>query len=210
MTFDRLVAAGGLIVLLPLFAIIACCILLEDGAPIFYRQHRVGRGGRRFWLYKFRSMRIGQSGPAVTAAGDTRVSRVGKVLRRYKLDELPQLWNVLVGSMRLVGPRPEMPRFVDLDDATWREVLSVQPGITDLATLVYRHEETLLANHVEPEKYYVETILPAKLDLNLRYLQRRTFWSDIVLISLTTWSAIRPTSMSYALMPPRRAQPAGK
>ena len=183
--FDRVAAGLGLLVLAPIFALCALAVLLDDGFPVFFRQSRVGRNGRPFWLLKFRSMRNGASGSQITAGGDRRITRVGAILRKYKLDELPQLVNVLVGEMSLIGPRPEVSRFVNLEDPIWQAVLAVRPGISDLATLVYRDEEELLAGAADPEQYYRERILPEKLGLNLRYLGVRTFWQDIVLILLT-------------------------
>lgn len=183
--FDRLAAAVGLLLLAPLMALVALAIVVEDGAPVLFRQVRVGRKGRRFRVLKFRSMRVGVPGARITACGDPRLTRVGRVLRRYKIDELPQLWNVLRGHISLVGPRPELPAFVELTDPTWRAVLEVRPGITDRASLIYRHEEELLGSAADPERYYRETILPAKLALNLEYIRTRTFWLDLKLILLT-------------------------
>ena len=183
--FDRVAAGLGLLALSPIFAICAVAVWLSDGLPIFFRQSRVGRNGRLFWLLKFRSMRTGTSGSQITAGGDRRITRVGAILRKYKLDELPQLVNVLVGDMSLIGPRPEVPRFVNLEDPVWQAVLAVRPGISDLATLVYRDEEEMLASASDPEQYYRERILPEKLGLNLRYLGVRTFWQDLLLILLT-------------------------
>ncbi len=198
--FDRVCAVAGLIAVAPLCLVAACAVLLEDGWPILYRQERVGRWGVRFRLYKFRSMKMGQPGTAVTATGDARLLRVGEVLRRYKIDELPQLWNVIKGDMRLVGPRPEVPTFVDLELPSWREVLAVPPGLTDVATLAYRNEEALLADREEPERFYRDTILPAKLALSASYLRQRSFWRDLKLIVLTTRYAARPASFDPARM----------
>ena len=203
--FDRVCALAGLVVLAPLCVVAACAILVEDGWPVVYKQERIGRWGARFWLYKFRSMRMGQPGMAVTAAGDARLLRVGRVLRKYKIDELPQLWNVLKGDMRLVGPRPEVPPFVDLAHSSWREVLAVPPGLTDLATLVYRNEEAMLANREAPEQFYRDTILPAKLALSVSYLRQRSFWLDLKLIAMTTRYAALPASFD----PSRILQPLG-
>ena len=190
--FDRLAAGVGLVTLVPLLAAAAAAIGAADGSPIFFRQTRLGRFGRAFGLLKFRTMRVAVSGPQITARPDSRVTRVGRVLRKYKLDELPQLWNVLKGDMRLVGPRPEVPAYVDLDDRAWQAVLAVRPGITDLASLIYRNEEEVLARAENPERHYRERILPEKLRLNLVYLERRSFWLDIKLILLTVWYSFVP------------------
>jgi lipopolysaccharide/colanic/teichoic acid biosynthesis glycosyltransferase len=183
--FERTVAALGLLILSPLLLFIGFLIAYEDGFPVLFRQTRVGRGGRGFSLVKFRSMRMRCVGARITAANDPRLTRFGAFLRRYKLDELPQLWSVVKGDMSLVGPRPEVPHFVGLDDPVWSEVLRVRPGITDLASLVYRQEEDLLARSSNPEAYYRDVVLPAKLALNLHYLQVRSFWRDVRLIVLT-------------------------
>lgn len=190
--FDALCAAGGLIVLAPLFAILAPVILLDDGRPVFFSQERVGRTGKRFRIWKLRTMRAGSRGIAITAAGDRRVTRSGRVLRKYKLDELPQLINVLRGDMSLVGPRPEMPEYVQTGAPIWQAVLQVQPGITDLASLVYREEEEILGASADPETTYRNQVLPAKLLLNLEYLRVRSFRRDLKLILL---------SIGYSLFP---------
>jgi lipopolysaccharide/colanic/teichoic acid biosynthesis glycosyltransferase len=190
--FDRAAAAVGLVVLSPLLAAIALAIVLDDRLPILFRQTRVGRNGRPFRLAKFRSMRVSMAGARITAGADPRITRVGRILRRYKLDELPQLWNVLIGDLSLVGPRPEIPAFVEPGNPLWREVLSVRPGITDLASLQFRHEEQVLGQAADPERYYRETILPAKLALNREYIRRRSFWLDLKLILLTLRSCLLP------------------
>src|SRR5215475_13877752 len=136
--FDAFSALAGLLFLLPVFALIAIAILLDDGRPVFFTQVRVGRGGQPFRIWKFRTMRPGAAGNAITAAGDNRVTRLGRLLRKCKLDELPQLLNVIRGQMSLVGPRPEVPEYVQIETPLWRAVLQVKPGITDLASLLYR------------------------------------------------------------------------
>ncbi len=183
--FDRVAAALGLVVLAPVLALIAAAIVLEAGFPVLFRQTRVGRGGRPFRLVKFRSMRMDVAGTRITAGRDPRVTRVGAWLRRRKIDELPQLWNVLRGDLSLVGPRPEIPPFVDTQDPVWRAVLEVRPGITDPASLQFRHEEELLSGAADAERYYREAILPPKLALNLEYIRTRTFWGDLKLIART-------------------------
>lgn len=176
----------GLAVLSPLFLMIGLWIKLDSPGPIFYRATRVGRNGRLFRLYKFRSMVAGadKRGPGITATGDARVTRAGRFLRRNKLDELPQLINVLQGEMSLVGPRPEDPRYVALYTPEQRQVLAVRPGITSAASLAYRHEEQLLAGE-DWESVYREQVLPAKLAIDLDYLERRTLARDLKLILQT-------------------------
>jgi len=183
--FDSVSAVTALALCLPVFLFIGAAIVLEDGWPMFFRQKRIGRNGREFWLWKFRSMRMNMQGTRITAAGDKRLFRVGKLLRKLKIDELPQLWNVVRGEMSLVGPRPEVPEFVAMDDPAWQQVLAVRPGITDYATLLYRNEEELLAGRIDPEIFYKEQVLPAKLALNIRYLAQRSFWRDLKVILLT-------------------------
>ncbi len=189
---DVLLSAAGLVALSPVLAGIALAILVETGQPIFFRQQRVGLKGAPFWLLKFRSMRVSKGGSQITGAHDDRITPVGRFIRRYKLDELPQLWNVLTGEMRLVGPRPEVPRFVDLNDPTWQTVLSVPPGITDVASLVFRNEEELLAGAQDVEAAYRREILPPKLALNVDYLRRRNRVTDLQLIFLTIWYSVFP------------------
>ena len=188
----RLVAFLALVALSPVLLVIACAVALEDGFPVLFRQTRMGRGARPFQILKFRSMTNGNSGTPLTARGDARITRVGRFLRRYKLDEIPQLWNLARGEMSLIGPRPEVPAFVNAADPLWRSVLSAKPGITCLATLVFRNEEELLAAAAQPERHYREILLPEKLRLNLEYLQRRDFWSDTKLLLLTLLLSLRP------------------
>ncbi len=192
--FEALVSAILMALALPLMAVIAIAILCDDGWPVLFRQRRAGRHGAPFTILKFRSMRRCGEGAEITARGDARVTRTGRVLRRHKLDELPQLWNVLCGDMSLVGPRPEVPRYVDLSDPTWRRVHRVRPGITDLATLVYRDEELILAGFPDPERGYLDTVLPAKLALNVEYLERRSPARDLRLLALTVRYSFWPRS----------------
>jgi lipopolysaccharide/colanic/teichoic acid biosynthesis glycosyltransferase len=183
-----------MLVLMPVFAGLALLIVWDDGLPVLFSQTRVGRSGRPFRIWKFRTMRRDSHGGVITAAGDARVTRAGAVLRRSKLDELPQLFNVLKGDMSLVGPRPEVAEHVQLEAPMWQAVLQVRPGITDLASLLYRNEEELLAAAGDPNALYRESVLPAKLLLNLKYLQSRSFWLDLKLILLT---------ICYSLLPQR-------
>ena len=186
---DVMVSLFAIIVLLPVFAVIALSILLDNGRPIFFAQERVGRGGRRFRIFKFRSM-TKSAGTLITVAGDARVTRVGAILRKLKLDETPQFINVLKGDMSLCGPRPEVPAYVDLSDPLWRAILHERPGITDPASLLYRSEEDVLAHSPDPEKFYRETVLPEKLRISRRYLETRSLWSDLKLVLLTARSSL--------------------
>lgn len=173
----------GLLVLSPLFLAVALLIKLDTPGPVFYRARRIGRDGQPFDLVKFRSMvpGAGRLGPGITVAGDERITRSGRWLRRTKVDELPQLFNVLKGEMSLVGPRPEDPRYVALYTAEQRRVLAVRPGITSPASLHYRGEEALLAG-ADWEQLYTGRIMPDKLQSELAYLARRTFWSDLAVL----------------------------
>lgn len=195
---DILFAALAIILLLPLLAACSLAIVLDDGFPVLFRQQRLGLRGRPFWILKFRSMKVRREGPNVTAAGDHRITKVGRILRRYKLDELPQFWNVLRGDMALVGPRPEIPVFVVATDPSWLRVLSARPGITDLATLMYRNEEQILSQAAEPEQYYRDVVLPTKLALNIEYLRRRSTWTDLLVIALTLEACILPQRLDAA------------
>jgi len=175
----------------------AAAVVLEDGLPVLFRQKRVGRGGRLFSILKLRTMRLRTTGASVTRSGDHRITRSGAILRRYKLDELPQLWNVCRGDMSLIGPRPEVPEFVDLSDPTWQAVLSARPGITDIATLIFRDEENLLSGAADPVRYYRETILPRKLAINLRYLRARSLTEDFRILLYTVLSSFFPRHFEF-------------
>ena len=200
---DVAASACGLLVLAPLLAAIAVAVR-RDGGPAFFRQWRVGRGGQPFRLWKFRTMVPNAEGlgPALTAAGDPRVTRVGAWLRRRKLDELPQLLNVLAGDMRLVGPRPEVPRYVARYTADQRRVLQLVPGITDPASLAYCAEEQLLAAADEPERLYVEAILPDKVRRNLAYAERATVLTDLGVV-LRTLGVLAGPSRPTAVVSPQ-------
>lgn len=180
-TIDIVGSAAGLIVLSPLFLVMAAAVKLTSPGPVFYRQARLARGGREFRIIKFRSMVDGAEhrGARVTRAGDARVTRVGAYLRRHKLDELPQLLNVLVGDMSLVGPRPEVAEFVAHYPGEFVRVLSVRPGVTHRATQLFRNEEDLLARAAEPCSFYVERILPRKLAIYLADLDRTSVLDDL-------------------------------
>ncbi len=183
----------GLLFLSPLLLIVALWIVLDDPGPVFYRQQRVGRHNRDFGLLKFRSMRVGADKMSLITIGDRdpRVTRAGYYIRKFKLDELPQLWNVLIGDMSLVGPRPEVRRYVDLYTEEQRQVLSVRPGITDFASIEYIDENKLLAQAADPDKTYIEEIMPAKIELNRRYINNPTLGQYFKIIFLTIAKIIR-------------------
>ena len=186
--FFDLVASGlGLLVLSPLFFVLAVWIKCDSKGPVFYRQVRVGRNNRDFRLYKFRSMRVGSDKKGLITIGghDPRVTRSGYYIRRYKLDELPQLINVFAGNMSLVGPRPEVRKYVDLYTPEQMHVLDVRPGITDLASIRYRNENELLEQADDPDRYYVDVIMQDKLRINLEYVADHSFLKDIKLIGMT-------------------------
>ncbi|HEY2647174.1 MAG TPA: sugar transferase [Candidatus Acidoferrales bacterium] len=193
--FDATCAAVGLFILAPMFAFIALAIKLDDGGPIFYSHARIGRGFRKFRLFKFRSMiyRCAE-GSTVTAPMDARITRVGRFLRRYKLDELPQLVNVLKGEMQLVGARPQMQKFVDIFHDEYVQLLQSAPGITDPASLVFRNEE-LFFHKGSIEEQYVTRIMPMKLQISTAYSKTRTFLSDIEILFRTVLALPSPTSV---------------
>ncbi len=186
--FDLLVSGAGLLLLSPLLVGIALWIKLDSRGPVFFRQQRVGRFGAPFRIHKFRSMldEAPRAGPQLTVGADPRITRAGRFLRRSKLDELPQLFDVLAGSMSLVGPRPEVPRYVALYPAALRDkVLSVRPGITDPASIMYRDESALLARATDPERVYIEQIMPAKLRYAAEYVDHMSLANDVRLIGAT-------------------------
>ena len=186
-SFDILVSSLGLLACLPLFCVIAILIKLDSKGQVFFLQERIGRRFRPFWIYKFRTMARNShlKGAQITADNDTRITRVGRFLRKTKIDELPQLFNVLKGDMSLVGPRPEVPYYVLMFRNDYEEILRVQPGITDLASLKYRNEAALLAQSVNPEREYVEKVLPDKITLAKEYVHKSSFFFDLTLILKT-------------------------
>ena len=193
--FDVVAALCGLVLLAPLLCAIAVWIRRDSPGPALFRQRRVGRHGRPFDIYKFRTMAYRpDGGRQLTVGHDPRITRAGHFLRRTKLDELPQLLNVLQGTMSLVGPRPEVPRYVDhYPPAVRRTVLSVAPGITDLAAIQYKDENEILGRASDPERAYVEAILPVKLDYYQRYVRERSFWLDLRIIFRTLGALFRQT-----------------
>jgi lipopolysaccharide/colanic/teichoic acid biosynthesis glycosyltransferase len=169
----RITAAIALIAAAPLFTLVALAVCFDDGGPIIFSQIRVGRHGQPFRIYKFRSMRSGPHPRAqLTCAGDLRVTRVGRFLRKSKLDELPQFWNIVCGEMSWIGPRPEVPEFVDTNDSLWKQVLLLKPGLADAATFAFRDEERLLASVPDAEEYYRREILPRKLRMSIESSRR--------------------------------------
>ena len=177
----------GLIVLFPLFLVIALIITLDSKGGVFYKQIRVGKDGKDFKLFKFRSMAVGSDKKGLLTVGgnDSRITKPGYFIRKYKIDELPQLINVFIGDMSLVGPRPEVRKYVDLYNEEQQKVLSVQPGITDYASIAYINENEVLGNSENPEKTYIEEVMPSKLKLNLKYIEEKSVVTDIKIIFKT-------------------------
>ena len=181
--FDRTMAVFGLIFFMPLMLLLAVLIAIKmPGAPVLFRQKRVGQYGKIFTLVKFRTMIPYHSGSSVSVAGESRITPLGAMLRKYKLDELPELWNVLKGDMSFVGPRPDVPGYADKLTGSDRDILLLKPGITGPATLKYRNEEELLATQPDPGRYNDEVIFPDKVRINLSYLSSRSFMGDIRII----------------------------
>ena len=192
--FDLFFCSLGFLLLSPLFLVISVAIRLGSPGPLFFRQVRVGRYGRPFRIFKFRTMYAGAEtrGHKITVGDDPRVTRAGRLLRKLKLDELPQLFNVVAGEMSLVGPRPEVPRYVEFyPEEIRRQVLSVRPGITDFASIMYKDESAVLAGHADPEEMYVNVVLPDKLKHYVRYVSERTLWLDFKIVLLTLREVLR-------------------
>jgi lipopolysaccharide/colanic/teichoic acid biosynthesis glycosyltransferase len=191
--FDLFFSSMGLLVLWPLFLVIAILIKQDSSGPVFFQQKRVGRGFKVFNLYKFRTMAADapSKGLTVTAGGDSRITPIGAFLRKTKIDELPELINVLKGDMSLVGPRPEVPKYVEMFKGEYKEILKLKPGITDYAAIEFRDEEGILKRYDNPEEGYVKEVLPRKIELYKKYLQERNFLIDIRLIFLTLYRIMR-------------------
>ncbi len=185
--FDLLISSIALVMLSFLFLVLAIAVKLSGPGPVFYLQWRVGISGKEFTIFKFRTMHVNsEKGGLLTVGGrDKRITAIGYFLRKFKLDELPQLFNVIKGDMSLVGPRPEVKKYVDLYNSRQREVLSVRPGITDYASLIYSNENDLLAKASDPEREYINTIMPDKLELNLKYIRERNLFVDIKILTQT-------------------------
>ena len=190
---DIVISGGALAVLWPVLLLIAVAIKIDDPGPVFYRQVRVGRDGKEFRIFKFRTMVVDadKKGLQITVGRDNRITRVGRLLRKTKLDELAQLINVFVGEMSFVGPRPEVPKYVNLYTPYQRQVLLVRPGITDYASIAYRNENDMLEGAEDPEKMYIDVIMPAKIELNMKYLHEISPLADIRLILSTIAAVIR-------------------
>ena len=190
---DIVISGGALLVIWPVLLVVALAIKIDDPGPVFYRQVRVGRGGKTFRIFKFRTMVVDadKKGLAITVGRDNRITRVGALLRRTKLDELAQLINVFTGDMSFVGPRPEVQKYVDLYTPYQRQVLLVRPGITDYASIAYRNENDLLAGAEDPERMYIDVIMPDKIELNMKYLREISPAADIRLIFGTILAVIK-------------------
>jgi len=190
---EAVIAFFGLLVAAPFIAFFALAIGVTSRGPVFFRQKRVGQQGRLFDLYKLCTMTPSEHGPQITSSRDERITPLGRFLRRTKLDELPTLWNVLRGDMGLVGPRPEVPRYVQLEDPIWQAILTVRPGITDPVTLRLRNEEELLAGvKSDAESYYVAELQPSKLNGYVAYLEERNWWTDVRVLVGTLAAVIVP------------------
>lgn len=184
--FDRVMALVGLVVLSPLLAVVAILIAIKmPGGPVLFRQKRVGQYGELFTMVKFRSMTVAHGGSSISVAGESRITPLGAKLRKYKLDELPELWNVLIGDMSFVGPRPDVPGYADKLMGEDREILQLKPGITGPASLKYRNEEEILASVEDPIRYNDEVIFPDKVRINREYMEGWSFWGDIRIIFKT-------------------------
>lgn len=190
--FDIIVSIVGLLLLSPLFAVVAVWIKLDSRGPVFYKQIRVGKNNVDFRMFKFRSMRIGSdNGSLITIGGkDSRITRSGYFIRKFKLDEFPQLINVLIGDMSLVGPRPEVRHYVNYWTPDQMHVLDVKPGITDPASIKFRDENVLLESVEDPEKYYIEVIMQEKIDIYLDYIVHQSLWGDFILILKTVVAVV--------------------
>lgn len=191
--FDIIASFIGCIVLLPIFTIISILIKIDSKGPILFKQDRVGKNGEIFKILKFRTMVINAEklGKQITVGEDNRITKVGRFLRKYKLDELPQLFNVLKGDMSLVGPRPEVPKYVKLYNEEERKVLNVKPGITDFASIEYRDENEILGKVENPEEYYIDIIMKHKLQLNLKYISKNNIFIDIKIILRTLLKCLK-------------------
>ncbi len=191
--FDVVMGFVGLVLLFPLLCLAALLIKLDSPGPIFFRQERLGKGFRPFFIYKFRTMvhDAPHQGRSITVGADPRITRAGRILRKTKLDELPQLFNVLKGDMSFVGPRPEVRQYVELFRQDYEEILQVRPGITDLASLIYRHEAEILGRTTHPEEEYVQSVLPDKIRLAKEYLKRSSLLFDVTLICKTLLKLFR-------------------
>ncbi len=196
--FDIFFSSIGLLMLQPLFVCIAIMIKVDSEGPVLFRQRRVGKNFRRFIIYKFRTMVVDaeRKGLRITSGGDHRVTRSGRILRKFKMDELPQLMNVLKGDMSFVGPRPEVEEYVKLYEEDYREILKRRPGITDVSSIIFREEEAVLRNQVDPEEFYKKVLLPEKIRLAKEYLENASFLYDLKLILNTIYKIVYPSAVA--------------
>lgn len=199
--FDVLLSVIGLLLLVPVFIVISLYIVFDSRGPVFYKQSRVGLNNKDFSLFKFRTMYKGAEklGLLTTSHVDARITRCGYWLRKYKLDELPQLLNVLTGDMSLVGPRPEVRKYVNLYNKRQSSILSVKPGITDWASIQFCNESEILSASDDPESLYINTIIPLKIEQNLRYINENNFWIDLKIIAITLLKVIKKSSGSLKI-----------
>lgn len=195
--FDVVFSLLGIILLFPLFILVSVFIKLDTPGPVFFKQMRIGKAGNPFYIYKFRTMiaNADKLGPSVTSKNDLRITKTGRILRKYKIDELPQLFNVLKGDMSLVGPRPEVPKYVEKYNEYQKKVLSLKPGITDPASLKFRNEEEILASYdikeeEDLENIYINEIMPIKIELNLKYAENANIITDFLIIIRTLWEVV--------------------
>lgn len=184
-SFDVISAFMALLLLMPLLLLVSLLIKLTMPGPVLFRQTRIGFGGRPFTIYKFRSMKVNRSKVSITLSSDNRITPLGRFLRRSKIDELPQLWNILRGDMSVVGPRPDVPGYSDMLQGSDQLLWTVRPGLTGLDSISYPDEETILDQQPDPQKYYDEVLWPDKVRLNLAYIKNRSFWMDIAIILFT-------------------------
>lgn len=201
-SFDIILSVIGLFLLFPLFVLVALFIKIDSHGPVFFRQQRVGKGFKPFLIYKFRTMTVDapHKGPEITIDGDKRVTQIGRILRKSKIDELPQLINVLKGDMSLVGPRPEMPKYVEFYKTDYKDILSKRPGITDIASVTFRDEESVLKDKDDPEWYYKFVLLPRKIELAQKYAKQATFFSDLKIILMTFYRLFRSNTQDSFLL----------
>jgi lipopolysaccharide/colanic/teichoic acid biosynthesis glycosyltransferase len=197
--FDILVSLMALLLLQPFFVAMAILIKMDSAGPVFFRQERIGKNFRRFFIYKFRTMVVDaeKNGLRITSGGDHRVTRAGRILRKLKIDELPQLINVLKGEMSLVGPRPEVEEYVKLYEQDYMEILKSRPGITDVSSIIFREEETVLKNQINPEWYYKKILLPEKIRLSREYIENSSFLYDLKLLLNTIHKIFYPPTIPH-------------
>lgn len=210
--FDILFSFTSLMLLQPLFVAVAVLIKVDSGGPVFFRQERMGRNFKRFIIYKFRTMVVDaeKNGLRITSGGDHRVTRAGRVFRKLKIDELPQLINVLKGDMSFVGPRPEVEEYVKLYEKDYREILKRRPGITDVSSIIFREEEAVLKNQLDPEGYYKQILLPEKIRLSKEYIENSSFLYDLKLVLNTIHKILYPHAIPHGVYSQKILQESSK